>query len=198
MKPFERENNVERDILLIDYARKEGFTESLALRPVAKSIYYQVLNDIKKVSSGDIINCIFAGIEMCDVSFADEFIINLQKLVMSVDNALLRIMDANDYVQENLEGALAIRNKKDRTKICLLIFSNNNYTILGDIEKNLKETFSVIIANYQITAREIAQKYDIEINSASNRLKKLFDLCLLQRKESIDEMGRQHLYYLPK
>ncbi|MDD3228047.1 MAG: hypothetical protein PHE09_02420 [Oscillospiraceae bacterium] len=187
-----------KSIILRTYAIKEGFEESLALRPIAKSIYNQALIDIGSILPDDIIDCVFTGIEMCDVSFSDEFIVNFQRKILEVDNTLLRIIDANEYVQENIEGALALRNKKDKTKICLLLFTNGLYCVLGDIEKNLQETFSLLNAGYQITARDVAQRFSIEINSASNRLKKLFDLRLVQRMESIDETGRQHIYYLPK
>jgi len=189
---------MEKSIYLKEYAQKEGFTESLALRPVAKSIYNRVMNDLQEIYQDDVINCIFDGIEMCDVSFADEFIINLYKVILGINNSLLRIMNINEYVLENIEGALALRNKKDHVKLCLLSFTNGEYSIIGEVEKNLSETFLLITITNQITAREVAQKFDIEINSASNRLKKLFNLRLLQRMESIDETGRQHIYYLPK
>ena len=188
---------MEKVIYLKGYAEKEGFTESLAFRSVARAIYDSVTNDIN-VAQGDIINCKFNDIDMCDVSFADEFIINFQKMLLEVENTLLRLMNVNEHVRENIEGALMLRNKKDHSKICLLTYEDGAYSIIGDIEKNLNETFSLIVFKPQITARDVAQRFNIEINSASNRLKKLYNLRLLQRQESIDESGRQHIYYLPK
>lgn len=187
-----------KKIYLKDYARKEGLSDSLVLRSTAKTIYKSVMNDIGNIIPDDIIDCYFNEIEMCDVSFADEFIINLQKHILKISNTILRILDANEYVHENIEGALALRNKKDHAKLCLLFYSEKQYSFVGDLENNLYETFNEALKHEGITARDIAQLFGIEINSASNRLKKLFDLKLLLRRELVDENGRQHIYYLPE
>ena len=187
-----------KTIRLKDYALQEGFEESLTFRPVAKSIYAKALLNLQTIFPGDIVDCDFTGIEMCDVSFADEFIINLQKHLVEIDNTVLRIVHVKEYVQENIEGALMLRNKKDRTKLNLLLFVHDSYSILGDIEKNLLDTFSLFSIFEHISARELAEQFSIEVNSASNRLKKLYDLRLLLRSEVIDSNGRKHIYYLPK
>lgn len=189
---------MQKSIDLKAYAKQNELHESLVFRPIAKKIYTQALKDIGEINSEDIIDCDFKGIKMCDVSFADEFIINLQKKLLQINNSLLRLINIDECVSENIEAALMFRNKKERTKLCLLIYSNNKYSLIGELENNLNETFMALLIQNEITARHIAQQFAIEINSASNRLKKLFDLRLIMRYESIDENGKQHIYYLPK
>ncbi len=186
-----------KELNLSQYAKKYDLEEILIYRPIAKKIYEDVIHDISLLSSETILKCSFQNVEMCDVSFSDGFIINLQKYVMNCEKAMMIITDANETVQENLEAALSLRNKQDHSKICLLFYQNNDYRIIGDLEKNLKESFELVKNLKELTARELAHRFNIEINSASNRLKKLFNLRLLLRQELIDESGRQHLYYIP-
>lgn len=186
-----------KQLNIIYYAKKQGLDQILIYRPTAKRIFSDVLSDFSTLSSDDILECSFQDVDMCDVSFVDEFIINLQKYVLQHQNTVMIITNTNECVQENLEAALTLRNKQDQSKICLLLYDNCKYRVFGDLEKNLKETYDLIKNSDEISARIIAQKFGIEINSASNRLKKLFDLRLLLRREVIDESGRQHKYYLP-
>lgn len=186
-----------KKIRLSDYAKREELGTILTYRPIAKKIFQEVVKKISPLVDSDILDCYFTKIDVCDVSFSDEFVINLQKLVQNKTNVILRLLDVSEDVFVNLEAALLLRNQKDKSKINLLAIQDNNYVIIGELEKNLLDTFTFMSERQETTARDIAQNYRIEINSASNRLKKLYDASLSLRKEIIDASGRQHQYYLP-
>lgn len=168
----------------------------LFYRPTAKLMYQAECPNFENPAPGTMIDCSFTDIQGCDVSFADEFIINIQKYIKAFENVVFRLSDCNEVVRENLQAALAARNGKDDTKINIMYYHLGHYYFLDKMENNLQQTFDYLQDVGSITARDIAIKFEIEINSASNRLKKLYDSNKLFRTETKDENGRQHVYSL--
>ncbi len=184
------------NISLKDLANRFELGTVLFYRPTAKTMYQAAQSAFQNPEQGTLINCSFRDIDGCDVSFADEFVINIQKYIKNYENVVLRLSDCNDAVIENLQATLAARNNKDNTKINVLFYKENRYYFLDKLENSLLQTFDYLQDAGDVTARDVALQFEIEINSASNRLKKLYDTNKLFRKEIIDEIGRQHLYYL--
>lgn len=197
MKALERADFMSNRIQLAVLAKEVMLDKVLTGRILAKRMFDTVQRQPSTFEAESVIYCDFNRITACDVSFADAFVISIQREMQKYTNSLLIIENANQDILENLDGALALRNEKDDTKLNLLIVQYDGYHLLGKLEKNLQEAFSVLSDRHEITAREIAQRFEVEINSASNRLKKLFDARLIQRKELLDPNGRQHVYYLP-
>jgi hypothetical protein len=185
-------------INLFDIGVEFSLNDVLTFRPIAKQMYEKVVSRLEDYISSNVIECCFEKIRSCDVSFVDEFIIGLQKLVKEKTDVILVLTEVSEECMDNIKAALLLRNKKDKTQLSILNKYNDEYTIIGDIEKNLLETFELVKVNTSITARTVAEHFNVEINSASNKLKKLFDARLILREEIIDEIGRQHVYFLPK
>jgi hypothetical protein len=183
-------------IHLRSFAERVDLENVLTYRPKAEEMYKLAIPTVEPLSDGDIIECSFLGIDSCDVSFVDQFLINFQLHLSTHKNVLMRISHSNSDINENIEAALAWRNKKNKEHICILTYDSGKYGILGELEKNLLDTFSLFTYKQQVLARDVVDSFGIEINGASNRLKKLFDANLLLRKELIDVNGRQHIYYL--
>lgn len=187
-----------KTLFLKELATRVGLTDILTYRPTAKNMHDIALKELGPLLPDNIVNCCFQGIETCDVSFADEFVINLQKNILQVDNTLMILSEVNEDTLASIQGALSFRNEKDHTHMNLLCHRDQVYSILGNLERNLLDTFDLVKSYTEITAREVAKQFNVEINNASNKLKKLYDAHLLLRRESIDENGRQHVYYLPE
>ncbi len=182
---------------LLSLAHQVSLEDILTYRPKAREIYDYVVEQPGMLLVGDIIKFSFQGVTTCAVSFVDELFINLQKILSAHGNALMLLVDMSEEVLADIEGALALRNEKDNSRLNLLCYYDSKFIVLGKLENNLQETFKVVTSHEETSARDIAHEFGIEINSASNRLKKLYDLRLLLRRETKDENGRQHLYFLP-
>ena len=191
-----------KKLRLHELAERVGLTTILTFRPKATQMFAYAVEDLGALVSDTVIDCSFSGIEICDVSFVDQFILGMQLMVRDYENVILRLSECNEDVLANIEGALHVRNErnKGKSKICLLYFDQNKYLIVGKPEQNLKDAFEVLQnTKHGITARELMEVQDIsEINSASNRLKRLFDARFVCRRMEITESGRQHIYYIPE
>lgn len=154
---------------------------------------------IGQILYGDVVECDLNGVLDCSSSFVDEFIIGWQRIVNQVENAMLILINATSDVQYTIEAALNQRNKLSNESIVLVIYSENRYEVLGNrIEKNVREVFALLAEGSRITARLIADKFSLELNSAGNRLKKLYDAHMAMRSDQSIDAGGKFEYYIPK
>jgi hypothetical protein len=140
----------------------------------------------------------FSGIDLCDASFVDEMLIEVQLYLRKLSTGIIMfISNMNDSTMDNLRAALALRELNGE-RIPILIQKGKSFSYVGSLEPVLDETIKQLMKNPQITARDLALADKININSASNKLKKLYDYRLIVRNEVVDQTGRQYIYSLPK
>lgn len=178
-----------------DLAKQVGLDKELFYRPKAVEMYEGLSQKIQNLKGGTMIDCSFEAIQGCDASFADGFVIKLQKSIGNYKNVVMRLSNCSDTVLENLRAALLLRNEMDGTKVNILYYDTSYHFIVKQ-EANLQEAFDYVQKHGEVSARDIAEHFNIEINSASNRLKKLYDSNKVFRREIKDEKGRQHLYFI--
>lgn len=170
----------------------------LVLRPLAYKMLELSRNSTGNIAPGDVVTCDLKGIIDCSSSFADEFILGWQRIINSVQNTLFILTNMNDDVRYTVEATLNQSNRLAKDNLSLIVFLNNQYMILGNkIEKNALEVFELMTKRKSITVREVADIFDLELNSASNRLKKLFDAHTVMRIEQSPDSGGKYEYYLP-
>lgn len=194
----ERVCSMIKKLNIAEVARKIGLKDVLTFRPLGKEAKAIIISEVEALEADDLIEMNFDGIRTCDVSFVDEMIIEVKLYIKNKNNVLLFLTNLSDDIFDNLEAALALREQKSKIKTQILIKKYNSYDFAGALEQNLKETFNQLVSRNEITARDIAASFKLEINSASNRLKKIYDAGLCLRKEIIDEHGKQHVYFLPR
>ena len=189
---------VNKILEVLKISKQVGLEDVLVSRPKAREMYEIALSQIGQLISDDVVYCDFFSITACSSSFADEFVLNIQKQILLTENTMLIIKNVVSDVLYDINAALRLRNEKDSLKLLLLSYNNKEYAVEGDkLEPNLKEVFLMLKSSEQITARDIAQRFDVEINNASNRLKKLHVLHLALKREVNTETGLRHAYYLP-
>ena len=66
---------------------------------------------------------------------------------------------------------------------------------IGHLEPSLNETLEIIAQRGHLTAPELADLKKLIVNSASNRLKRLYDQRLVRREHEVSEKGLQYIYY---
>jgi hypothetical protein len=168
----------------------------LTFRPYGAKVKDQMSILINKNS--DYINISFIDVDICDVSFVDEVVLNFIEESCKGSELLVFISDCNAGVILNIEAAIFHKEKKDKNKYPVLHYKNPSFEVIGSLENNLCETFELIKSKKTLTAADISTIYGIEINSASNRLKKLYDLGLVGRYENVDSSGKYFVYTLPE
>lgn len=170
----------------------------LVFRPKATEMFEQSLAEHGNPLIGDVYLCDLSGIVDCSGSFVDEFILGWQRLIRQTDNTILILTNVSEDVEYTIISALNLRNKIGKDNLILLTKAGSKYKILGEkMERNALDVFELMSEGVHITARIVADQFSIELNSAGNRLKKLYDAHATMRLEQNLENGGKYEYYLP-
>ena len=188
-----------RKLLVTSWAKRVNLTDGvLVFRPKAAQMLELSKNEMGQILYGDVVECDLADVLDCSSSFVDEFIIGWQRIVNQVENAMLILVNATSDVRYTIEAALNQRNKLSNESIVLVIQSDRGYEVLGNkVEKNVRDVFDLLSEGSHITARLIADRFNLELNSAGNRLKKLYDAHMAMRIEQSIDAGGKYEYYIP-
>lgn len=188
-----------KEILVISLANQVGLTDGiLVLRPKAIEMFNLALKQYGGPLIGDVYICNLNGIIDCSGSFVDEFILGWQRLIREMDNTMFILTNITEDVQYTILSALNLRNKMDKGSLVLVARIGGKYQILGEkMERNVLDVFDLMANGTRITARTVAERFSIELNSAGNRLKKLYDSHATMRIEQSTENGGKFEYYLP-
>ncbi len=179
-------------------AEQVGMGTILLLRPKAAEMYDLSVQEYGMPLPGDIYICDMNGIEDCSGSFVDEFIFRWCNSVRGTDNAIFVVTNVTDDSLYSLEAALMHRNRMNNDSMVVLRYQGGIYNAIGDrMEKNVRAVFDLMADGKHITARAVAGHFELELNSAGNRLKKLYDAHLAMRLEQSIANGGKYEYYLP-
>lgn len=170
----------------------------LVLRPAARKMFEISQSAIGKVISDDIVVCDLKDIVDCSSSFVDEFVISWQRSICALRNTMFVLVNMNEDVQYTVEAALNQRNRISNESLSLVAYANGIFSVLGNkLEKNALQVFELMADGKHITAREVADRFGLELNSAGNRLKKLYDAHVVIRAEQSADVGGKFEYYIP-
>lgn len=143
----------------------------------------------------------FDGIKACDSKCADEIVLELVSYILqNKKRRIVVVKNANEHVLNNVLATSMYReyklskSKKSKIAIPFFIKTDNDIKLVGGLEKKILEAYNIISGRAIVTARDLADKENIEINTASNRLKKLFEYNLLLRDCKIDNTGKFYIY----
>ncbi|GAA0843680.1 hypothetical protein GCM10008915_45320 [Bifidobacterium pullorum subsp. gallinarum] len=179
--------------------------EILTYRPEGKRLQYHLMSKIDNCELLEFINLDFQNVEVSDVSFIDEIVFQLSSIIkQEKPNVIVYISNLDEYVYDSIRAAQLLKedklskSSKEKKRLPLLYYTKDEFQIIGELEAILEETFDLIKSHHDgITARDIAKAKGIAINSSSNRLKKLYDYGLIQRKTITDNSGVYFKYLLP-
>lgn len=165
----------------------------LITREYGAKVYPYMLDWLRKTTEEFPLVLAFPENQLMDVSFADETIIRLGKELLDNQHGqrgiLLRGMTPDSI--ENIEAAIHFQ----RLRLAFLsIRIDDDWDVVGPLETALSSTLGLVQANGELTAPELADKLNIAINTASNRLKRLFDLHLVRRQHTIGDTGLTYVY----
>ena len=136
----------------------------------------------------------FPAGQVMDVSFADEAVIQLGQAIVDGKYGRRRLL-LSELTQDSIDNInAAIRLQ--RFKLAFLAISpGGQWQVVGHLEDNLQETLTMVAQRPSLTAPELADELDLALNSANNRLKRLYDLHLIRREYEVSEKGLLYIYY---
>lgn len=179
-------------------AKRIGLSKVLMTRPLATKMFEISIEEYGAPLAGDICICDMAGIDDCSGSFVDEFVHRWCYLVKEKDNALFVLRNLSDDVLYTVDSALSHRNRLSDDSLVILRYGSNGYHLVGDrVENNVREVFDMLATGEHVTVRMVADRFAVGLNSAGNRLKKIYDAHLAIRNEQSAENGGKFEYYLP-
>jgi len=168
----------------------------LITRENGQKIYSVLQKRIEAIKESESpIMVIFPKNQLMDVSFADEVVIRIgQEVRMSrygLGQGLILKGLGEDSIK-NLDAAIKLQNLKIAF---LVIRTSGEWDCIGQLEKNLRDTLNLLYEKEHLTALELVKQLGLAINTASTRLKRLYDLHLIKRDFEITENGLQYIYH---
>lgn len=187
-------------ISIQELAEKVGIEQkgTLSFRPFGQKIRSLIESKIDSMPSGSVIYLDFSNIRFSDSSCADEVVLQVQLFLRNkASNIILCVSNINESIKDELTYAIAYQEKSIGRIPFLYRLEDGSVRYLGEIEDTLDETFQLLQKRKSLTTRDIMEAFNLAVNSASNRLKKLWDYGLVLREELIDHTGKLHVYRLP-
>ena len=179
----------------------------LVTRETGRIIRERVERELEKA---EVIYLDFSKIGIIDYSCADEIIAKLVSRLLSGEYGVKFIVltDLNSTQEENIHVAL------EKKKIALLkqtveegvgsrkgsrrlqpAEGQKRLEIIGFIANHLREVFDLVNERGKLTAKELADELDLELNTAATRLLNLYKKYLVTRtEETSSEGGRPFVY----
>ncbi|MFZ4815600.1 MAG: hypothetical protein ACOYL5_13765 [Phototrophicaceae bacterium] len=156
--------------------------------------YTELLTVLQTVPEGEPLILEFPPEQLIDASFADEALLRLAEGLLTGDYGekalLLQGLTADSL--HNIDAVIHLRNLK---LALLAVEPNGAWQVIGQLEKSLRETLDLLAEQPTLTAPILAAQIGTAVNTASNRLKRLYDGRLICRQEEVSEKGREYLYH---
>ena len=178
-------------------------TSILATRFTGKRFWELFEARLSDFNMDDIVFVSFAGVDIMDVSFADEVFARIatMRARKEFSYCYLILSDLNETCEDDLQAALTTRIDREPSdqpnlrNCVLMVQTDDQLKLVGKYENHVRESFSLLMRAKELTARDLAQSLNISLNAASTRLKSIADLGLAHRVEMRDEQGKQYIYH---
>jgi DNA-binding transcriptional ArsR family regulator len=164
------------------------------LRDKGEKAYPHLKAILEETPEGQPLVLVFPSNQLVDASFADESIIRLgQELVAGEFGQRCILLEgmSEDSIH-NIEAAVNLQNLK---LAFLVVKPSGAWRTIGHLEPSLQEVLEILTRRDSLTTVELADLLDLAVNTASNRLKRLYDQRLVRREHEISETGLQYVYY---
>jgi hypothetical protein len=164
------------------------------LRDKGEAAYPYIQAALEETPEGQPLVLVFPADQLVDASFADESVVRLgQELVADEfgQRSLLLEGVTEDSVH-NIEAAIELQKLK---LAFLVVEPSGEWRTIGHLEPSLQQVLEILARRDRLTTVKLANLLDLAVNTASNRLKRLYDQRLVRREHEISETGLQYIYY---
>lgn len=174
--------------------------DQVILTSEASSVVLNLLMNMKdQLFSGDSLEVDFSDIALADSIFLDQTIIQFTRAIIENKkkrDIVIFLSHVNSEVKKSLEFVIATYQNQG-IRIPILIKDDQEFSITGHLENYLRETFEGVQFKGKMTTRDLCDWMKIKTTAANNRLKKIYDLGLVHRREICAPNGKPHEYFLP-
>lgn len=174
---------------------KLGLRKRLFLtRENGEQSYTLLKTHLREVAEGQPLVLVFPLGQLIDSSFADETILRLGEEINAgrYGERCILLEKLTSDSTDNINAAISLRGLK---LAFLAVERSGVWRLVGRLEPSLQETLKLVDERGHLTASELAELKELAINSASNRLRRLYDQGLVRRRHEISETGLQYIYY---
>ena len=155
----------------------------------------------RELEKAEVVYLDFSKIGIIDYSCADEIIAKLVSRLLSGEygESFIVLTNLNPNQEENIHVALEKKKlallKQTASKKGSRTAKGQGLEIIGFIANHLREVFDLVNERGKLTAKELADELDLELNTAATRLLNLYKKYLVTRtEETSSEGGRQFVY----
>lgn len=180
---------------------ESGKRSSLSGRVNGVTIFEKYKSEVNDLQEGDKVICDFKGVFTCTLSFLDGLLGELKVYLSALKpNVLLQLEHIEGDLQIDVRGLFAYwkeEGKKTPVKkdLSLLLCQDGELQLCGNADAVSRCTFEYLKEG-DLSARQLADRENIEINTASNRLVRIFQRGVAYRREIIDTEGKKYIYYI--
>lgn len=181
--------------------RKVLFDREALISTEAGDRFKRTLNEIMMTMlPGELLRLSFEGVCLMDAAFADASLVAL-----ALDFAkgkwperYLLVEGLSKAALQNVSLAAESRHVREVGKLRNLalpiLTPAGEVDVLGKLEPALSEALAIVRRLPECTSRQLAEELELRVEAASTKLKTLYGLRLLRRREVVDEVGKQFLY----
>lgn len=164
------------------------------LREKGEAAYNILIDVIDQVPEHEPLVLVFPENQIIDASFADEALVRLYETLMTGKHGerTMLFMGLTEDSRTNIDAAIHLRNLK---MAILIVQADGSWQVVGQLERSLRETLEIVAEQGSMTAPTLAEMIGSAVNTASNRLKRLYDGRLIRREHEFSEKGLQYIYH---
>jgi len=167
------------------------FGPHLWTREVANRIREEVVLSLQNLSPGDVLVLDAKGVEVFDFSFANEL---FGKLILGIQHdfpgRFVIVENLSTYTNENLQKAL------EALGVAMALRKGKKISLVGKVHPSDESTFSAIYKKFDgVTASQLAEQLEVNLNAMNERLSKLLSLGLVRRDKATSTAGRVQYEY---
>jgi len=175
--------------MIFNLAQETG-RSAFATRASAIELRNSITSLLATLQDSETLEISLEGVEALTISFADEFVakLALERRFGSTDTFFL-LSNSTEEVLETIEIAL------ERRSLFVAHRASNGDLRLIAAPAHLKSTFQLAIEMREFTARQLADRLEIKLPAANNRIKQLAEAGVVIRRRQIPlHGGREYLY----
>jgi DNA-binding MarR family transcriptional regulator len=168
-------------------------SKNLVTRDTGKLIREAIESQIQGEPEGTVVVLDFSKVGIIDFSCAEEVMAKMIARLMSREygDKYLLLSNLTQNQEENIHAAL-----QGKKLMAMSLKASAKPRYLGVLNPYLMDTLELVLEKKSITARELADLTQVEINTASTKLLNLYKarLVLRERVSLAEGGGRQYVY----
>jgi hypothetical protein len=167
-----------------------GKKTSLVGNSLGKVVFQGLQREVDNAPGVDVFGISLEGVTATDASFPRESVVSLAKLHRGEKGFFLEGLD-NPDLRDNWDYAA-----KAKDQPVIVRSGVHDYTVIGpDLTEGMRELLDFVICEGTVTTSKVAKQFDISVQNASAKMKRLYMAGLvLGSKQDAETGGIEYVY----